>query len=70
MPFEICIQTIEGLDVRYSENLNTVFHALFNNHIDLNTLRYVGDKYFKYDAWIKEGYVDDGDSWTAFPPIQ
>lgn len=70
VPFEICTQTIEGLDVRYSENLNTVFHALFNNHIDLNTLRYVGDKYFKYDAWIKEGYVDDGDSWTAFPPIQ
>lgn len=71
VPFEICTQTIDGLDVRYSdEKLNRVFHALFNNHIDLNTLRYVGDKHYKYDDWIRDGYVDDGDSWTAFPPIQ
>jgi len=71
VPFEICRQTIEGLDVRYSdETLNTVFHALFNNHIDLNTLRYVGDKYYKYDDWIKEGYIDDGDNWTVAPPVQ
>jgi hypothetical protein len=71
VPFEICRQTIEGLDVRYSdENLNTVFHALFNNHIGLNTLRTVGDKYYKYDDWLKEGYIDDGESWSAYPPVE
>ncbi len=71
VPFEICQQTIDGLDVRYSdENLNTIFHALFNNHIDLTICRKIGNDYFKAEDWIKEGYVDTGDGWTIYPPTQ
>jgi len=69
VPFEICQQTIDGLDVRYSdENLNTVFHALFNNHIDLTIWRKIGNDYFKSGDWIKEDYVDTGGGWTIYPP--
>ena len=69
VPFEICQQTIDGLDVRYSdENLNTVFHALFNNHIDLTIWRKIGNDYFKSEDWIKEDYVDTGGGWTIYPP--
>lgn len=71
VPFEICKQTIDGLDVRYSdENLNAVFHALFNNHIDLTTWRTIGNDYYKSEDWIREGYVDDGDGWTIYPPTE
>jgi len=69
VPFEICRQTIDGLDVRYSdENLNTVFHALFNNQIDLTIWRKIGNDYFKSEDWIKEGYIDTGGGWTIYPP--
>jgi hypothetical protein len=69
VPFEICKQTIEGLDVRYSdENLNSVFHALFNNHVDLTIWRRIGNDYFKSEDWIKEGYVDTVGGWTIYPP--
>lgn len=55
VPFEICQQTIDGLNVRYSnENLNAVFHALFNNHIDLSIRRKIGNDHFKYKDWIKK----------------
>lgn len=69
IPFELCTQTIDGLEVRYSDqNLNTVFHALFNDHIDLTTRNTIGNEYFKSEDWIKEGYVDKGSNWTAYPP--
>ena len=69
VPFEICQQTIEGLNVRYSdENLNSVFHALFNNHVDLTIWRKFGNDYFKSEDWIKDGYVDTGGGWTIYPP--
>jgi hypothetical protein len=69
VPFEICQQTIDGLDVRYSdENLDTIFHALFNNHIDLTIWQKIGNDYFKAEDWIKEGYVDTGGRWTIYPP--
>ena len=69
IPFELCKQTIEGLDVRYTdENLNTVFHALFNNHIELDTCRTIGNDHFKSDNWIKEGYVNEGEGWVIYPP--
>ena len=71
VPFEICQQTIDGLDVRYSdEKLNSVFHALFNNHVDLTIWRKVGNDYFKSEDWIKEGYVDTVGGWTSYPPTQ
>lgn len=70
VPYELCKQTIEGLDVRYSdENLNTVFHALFNNQVDLTTWKTIGNDYFKSEDWIKDGYVDEGGGWTMYPPI-
>ena len=68
VPFGICKQTIEGLDVRYSdENLSAVFHALFNNHVDL-TCKTIGNEYYKCENWIKEEYVDEGGNWTVYPP--
>jgi hypothetical protein len=71
IPFELCTQTIDGLDVYYSdENLNTVFHALFNDHIDMTTQNTIGNEYFKSEDWIKEGYVGEGGNWTAYPPIE
>lgn len=69
VPFEICQQTIEGLSVRYTdENLNSVFHALFNNHVDLTIWRKIGNDYFKSEDWIKENYVDTGGGWTIYSP--
>jgi hypothetical protein len=68
VPFGLCKQTIEALDVRYSdENLNGVFHALFNNHVDLTACRTIGDDYYKSEDWIKEEYVDNGARWAAYP---
>ena len=69
VPFELCQQTIDGLDVHYSdEKLNSVFHALFNNHVDLTVWRKIGNDYFKSEDWIKEGYVDTSSGWTIYPP--
>ena len=69
VPFEICKQTIEGLDVPYSdENLNRIFNALFNNHIDFAVMT-MGNDYYKSEDWIKEGYIDKGGGWTIYPPI-
>lgn len=71
VPFELCKQTIDGLDVRYTdENLNSVFHALFNNHIELDTWRTIGESYFRSECWIKEGYMDDGGGWKAYSPSE
>lgn len=69
VPFEIYQQTIQGLDVRYvDENLDTVFNALFNNHIDLRVST-LGNDYYKAEDWIKKGYVDDTSGWTSYPPL-
>ena len=68
VPFDICKQTIEGLDVKYDDNnRNAVFYAIFNNHIDFNTHTF-GDGYYKSGDWIKKGYVDKGNDWTSYPP--
>jgi hypothetical protein len=70
VPFEICKQTIDGLDVKYSDdNLNAVFHALFNDQVDLSIRSIIGNTFFKSEDWNKEGYVDNGDRWTSRPPI-
>jgi hypothetical protein len=34
------------------------------------TWRTIGDSFFKYEDWIKEGYVEKGGGWTAYPPIK
>ncbi len=68
VPFQICHQTIDGLNVRYSdENLDAIFHALFNDHIDLTIQRKIGNDFFKAEDWIKEGYADTGSGWTIYP---
>jgi hypothetical protein len=69
IPFNINAQTVEGLDVSYTdENLNTVYHALFNNHIkDLN-IRVIGNDSYKMDEWIKKDYVEREGGWTIYPP--
>jgi len=69
VPFHLCKQTIEGLNVRFTnENLCTVFYALFNNQIDMNNLNIIGNDYYKSNDWIKEGYIDDGGGWSSYPP--
>lgn len=69
IPFEIGTQTIEGLYVRYSdEKLNSVFHALFNNNLDLTIGRTIGNDYFKSEDWIKNSYIDTGEEWTIYLP--
>ena len=70
VPFAICQQTVDGLDVHYSseENLNTVFHALFNRQVDMTVWRTLGNEYFKSEDWIREGYVDPPGGWTMYPP--
>lgn len=68
VPFWICIQTIDALEVNYSdENPNSVFNALFNPLFDTTITRTIGDEYYKNEDWIKEDYVDDGNRWTAYP---
>lgn len=70
VPFYICKQTIDGLDVRYvNDSLNSIFNALFNDHVDLN-VRTLGDESYKSKDWIKEGYIDTGKGWTVYPPEQ
>jgi hypothetical protein len=69
VPFGICRQTIEGLDVRYgNDGLNTVFNALFNDHINVNTLNTIGTDWYKNEDWIKQGYVEKDSKWAAYPP--
>lgn len=71
VPFDISKQTIEGLAVEYSEEtLSCVFHALFNDHVDLNTRLIIGDEYYKYIDWSKHGYIEYGsEGWTMYPPF-
>lgn len=69
LPFELCKQKIDGLSVRYTDkNLSTVFHALFNDHIELNTWMTIGNNYYKSEDWIKEGYSDEVGEWVIYPP--
>ncbi|GAB2494582.1 hypothetical protein [Algoriphagus taiwanensis] len=69
VPFDVGRQTIEGLSVPYSDKkLNSVFHALFNDHIDLTIPSKIGKDHFKLEDWIKEGYVEGGEDWRIFPP--
>ena len=68
VPFAICKQTINGLEIYDSnEPINTIFNALFNSQIDLNA-RIVGNEYFKDNQWIKKDYVDNGPEWTLYAP--
>ncbi len=68
VPFDICRQMIEGLQVQYSDRIeNSVFHALFNESIDPALERIIGNDYFKFEDWVKEGYIDGG-GWTSYPP--
>jgi hypothetical protein len=68
IPFAYCQQTIEGLDIYYThEKLNTVFHALFDSHIDLSTSNIIGEEHYKSGDWIKEVSIDEGGGWTSYP---
>jgi hypothetical protein len=72
VPFEIGRQTIDGLDVRYSnKKLDSIFHALFNDHVELDTSSIIGTGFYKAEDWIKEGYVEEeGGGWTMYPPME
>ena len=69
VPFELCRQAIDGLEVRYqSENPNSVFQALFNDLVDLTIQRTIGNDYFGYEDWIRNDYVDLSGGWTSYAP--
>jgi hypothetical protein len=68
IPFAFCRQPVTGVYIPHAdENPNCVFHALFNDHIDLSS-RTIGDEYYKSGDWIREGYTDPG-GWTMYPPV-
>ena len=70
VPYYIYEQTIEGLFTRFSGNkYSSIFCTLFHDLIELKTPRIIGNLYFKSEDWIKEGYVDNGDRWVIYPPI-
>jgi hypothetical protein len=68
VPFQICAQTIIGLDVKDDlEKQDTIFDAIFGgSHIRFNN-RILGNEFYKADEWIREGYVDTGSHWTIYP---
>lgn len=69
VPFGICMQSIEGLHVRYSDETNcTIFRALFNHLIDVTIERKIGDCFYKSENWIKAGFLDTGTGWISYPP--
>jgi hypothetical protein len=54
VPYFINEQLIEGLRVRYSDEIeNRVYNGLFNDQIKLG-VRNIGDPYFKMDDWKKK----------------
>ncbi|MDR3711992.1 MAG: hypothetical protein P4L51_04190 [Puia sp.] len=70
VPYGIYSQRIEGLDIHYTgytgEKLNTIFNALFNNHVDIGA-RTIGKGFFKSADWIIEGYdFDNDDRWNSY----
>ncbi len=68
VPLNICAQKIIGLDVRDGlEKQDTIFSALFNSQVNFNN-RIIGNHFFKSESWIKEGYIDNGNHWTVYPP--
>jgi hypothetical protein len=68
IPFNICTQKLLGLDVRDAiEKQDTIFSAIFNSQISFNN-RIIGNQFFKSEDWIKEGYIDEGNHWTIYPP--
>lgn len=70
VPVNICVQTITGLSVRYSdEKLEAIFHALFNNSLNLTAHSRLGDDYYKSADWIKEGREGLDGGWVIMPPL-
>jgi hypothetical protein len=56
-PFALCQQEITGLSVRGAsdEHNKKVFHALFNDQIDLDAEN-IGDTLYGGDKWIRTGF--------------
>ena len=69
-PFHLCKQELEGLSVRGSndEHNKTVFHALFNDQIDLSA-EFIGDGMYGSEKWIRGDYDGSKEGgWTIYPP--
>lgn len=70
VPFYICEETINGLSVRYADNdRNSIFNALFGDFLDRHSAAAIGISHYKCEDWVKDGYVDNGERWTAYPPM-
>lgn len=67
VPFRIGELSLKGLNVDDSDGKNNkIFHALFTSLLDFSHYN-VGDGFYKNEDWIRNGYVDDGQQWTASP---
>jgi hypothetical protein len=71
-PFHLCTQELEGLSVRRSndEHNKTVFHALFNDQIDI-AAEFIGDGMYGSNKWIREDYdLSNEGGWNVYPPTE
>jgi hypothetical protein len=69
IPFHLCKERINGLQVNYteSENTNYLFNAVFNDHLNLN-ITHVGDTLYGADKWIRPDYdASKEKGWTVYP---
>ena len=69
VPFSVASQSIKGLSVPYTDQLrDKIYHALFNDQLDIEASKIIGDPFFRSELWIKTGYVASNGGWTAYPP--
>jgi hypothetical protein len=68
VPFACHSSTIDAIQVPYNMEMKGchVFNGLFNDDVDFSA-RIIGDPYFGFDDWIRDGYIDNG-GWTSYPP--
>lgn len=70
IPFHIVNQPIDWLNLLYTDKQPVrVYQAVFNDQLDLSASK-VGNEYYRYDDWIKEGYQREDGQWVIYPPIK
>ncbi|MCC5612937.1 hypothetical protein LC612_41185 [Nostoc sp. CHAB 5834] len=70
VPFHVLNQKIDWLNIfDTDEQPARVYHAVFNDQLDLSASK-VGNEYYRFDDWIKEGYQGEEGKWVINPPIK
>ncbi len=69
IPFDIYKQSLKDIKIEYTnDSHNVVFHALFNDFIDLTISGRIGNESYKSEEWVRVGYKDQDFGWTIYPP--